>query len=164
MTEHLGDPYEHPGSELWELRRTQRALLRALPADVARAVEEQVPPADLTDLDAGRSELLVRKRASVMLDDASELVEQMVLTTQRRLQYDIRARVYDVNDVHTHYIDSFTGPEPSDFGDLEHEVSDRLGDRNQQGLWDALFLCVLADRISIDGDAAPVSRAADSRG
>jgi len=72
MTEHLGDPYEHPGSELWELRRMQRALLRALPADVARAVEEQVPPADLADVDAGRAELLLRKRASVMLDDAFE--------------------------------------------------------------------------------------------
>ncbi len=159
MTEHLGDPYEHPGSELWELRRMQRALLRALPADVARALEEQVPRADLADLDAGRSELLLRKRASVMLDDASELVEEMVLTTQRRLQYDIRARVYDVNDVHTHYIDNFAGPETGDFADLEQEVSDRLGDRNQQGLWDALFLCVLADRISTDGDPAPISRA-----
>lgn len=159
MAEHLGDPYEHPGGELWELRRMQRALLRALPADVARAVEEQVPRADLTDLDAGRAELLVRKRASVMLDDASELVEQMVLSTQRRLQYDIRARVYDVNDVHTHYIDNFAGPETDDFADVEQEVLDRLGDRNQQGLWDALFLCVLADRISTDGDPAPVSRA-----
>jgi hypothetical protein len=163
MTERLGDPYEHPGSELWELRRTQRALLRALPVDVARAVEEQVPPTDVDDLDAGRTELLVRKRASAMLDDASELVEQIVLTTQRRLEYDVRARVYDVNDVHTHYIDSFAGPDTTDFADLEQEVTDRLGDRNQQGLWDALFLCVLADRISSDGDAAPVSRADDSR-
>jgi hypothetical protein len=157
MTEHLGDPYEHPGSELWELRRVQRALLRALPAGVARALEEQVPPADVSGLDAGRVELLLRRRASQILDDASELVEQMVLTTQRRLQVDIRARVYDVNNVHTHYIDSFVGPDTSDFADLEREVADRLGDRSHQDLWDALFLCVVADRISTDGDAARVS-------
>ena len=26
-----GDPYEHPDSELWELRRRQRRILRELP-------------------------------------------------------------------------------------------------------------------------------------
>ena len=159
MAEHLGDPYEHPGGELWELRRAQRAVLRALPAEVARAVAEQVPTADLDGLDAGRTELLLRKRAHRLLDDASELVEQMVLSTQRRLQFDIRARVYDVDDVHTYYIDSFAAPDTGDLAELEHEVSDRLGDRNRQGLWDALFLCVLADRISADGDAAPIASA-----
>jgi hypothetical protein len=157
MAEHLGDPYEHPGSELWDLRRAQRALLRALPVEIARAVAEQVPPAELDGLDLGRAELLLRKRANRILDDASDLVEQIVLSTQRRLQADIRARVYDVNDVHTYYIDSFAGPGAGDSTDVEQEVADRLRDREQQVLWDAFFLCVLADRVSRDGDAAPIS-------
>jgi hypothetical protein len=157
MAEHLGDPYEHPGSELWELRRAQRAVLRALPVEVARAVAEQVPAADLAGLDLGRAELLLRKRANRILDDTSDLVEQIMLSTQRRLQADIRTRVYDVNDVHTYYIDSFAGPAAGDLTDVEQEVADRLRDREQQVLWDAFFLCVLADRVSRDGDAAPIS-------
>jgi hypothetical protein len=161
MAEHLGDPYEHPGSELWELRRAQRALLRALPVEVGRAVAEQVPAADLDGLDVGRAELLLRKRANRILDDASDLVEQIMLSTQRRLQADIRARVYDVNDVHTYYIDSFAGPVTGDVTDVEQEVEDRLRDREQQVVWDAFFLCVLADRISRDGDAATISSADD---
>jgi hypothetical protein len=40
---------------------------------------------------------------------------------------------------------------------VEQEVADRLRDREQQVLWDAFFLCVLADRVSRDGDAAPIS-------
>jgi hypothetical protein len=116
-----------------------------------------VPPAELDGLDLGRAELLLRKRANRILDDASDLVEQIVLSTQRRLQADIRARVYDVNDVHTYYIDSFAGPGAGDSTDVEQEVADRLRDREQQVLWDAFFLCVLADRVSRDGDAAPIS-------
>jgi hypothetical protein len=158
VTDRRGEPYEHADSELWELRRTQRALMRALPADVGRAVEQQVPEADLSDLDLGRAELLLRKRANRILDDSSELIEQMVLVTQRRLEHEIRARVYDVNDVHTHYIDSFAGPGTGDVADLERELLAQLEDRDQQAVWDALFLCVLADRISADGDAAPIAR------
>jgi hypothetical protein len=149
--EDLGDPFEHPGSDLWKLRREQRAIRRRLPRKVAGLVERNLPAPDLDGLDVALVELSLRQTAGRILQDLSEAIARLELASDLRLRWEVVSR-HRPREASTRFLEQVAVPTNEDhILSVEEDAMKAVNDPESSDLYDALSLIAWADRISEAG-------------
>ena len=144
-----GDPYEHPESELWELRRKQRRILRELPVTVRIRVAAPLELEEREDLDPGRAELILRTTAADLLHDCKTELELIAANCEILQREELRQSVRTNNPSRAASVSARLPAEPS----REDDVLAQIG--NVPELWDALQMCAWADQLARDDYKGP---------
>ena len=135
-----GDPYEHAESELWHLRREQRQIIRELPWDERVRVSAFEIDEDHS-IDPSFSELLLRTTADDILKRCKRELEHLRAARAADQRHRLRETVRRNGQGIVSAADRIKSAE-----DVPVEEFERVnGD-----LFDALQLCVWADRIAPD--------------
>jgi hypothetical protein len=144
-----GDPYEHPDSELWELRREQRRILRELPVTARIRVATPLELEAREGLDPGRAELILRTTAAELFHDYKTELERITEACEVRQREELRNSVRANGPGLVGSVSSRLPAEPS----LDDKVLAEIADYEE--LWDALRMCAWADQIARDDYKAP---------
>jgi hypothetical protein len=144
----MGDPFEYPDSELWKLRREQRAILRRLPRGIVDRIAPGPTP-NLHGVNAALVELLVRETARDLLATVSESIAELERAADLRLRWTVKGRHYKRSDATTIFLESIdTPPTEQEILDLEAAAVDALNSAEGSELYDTVALIAWADRIS----------------